>query len=295
MSHPAITKCGNMEFHWGERTYVMGILNLSPDSFSGDGIADPPAAIVQAQRMVAEGADVIDIGGETTRPGSAPISADEEIERIVPVIRKLASIISVPISVDTSKYEVAYQAVEAGAVMLNDQWGLRRDSRLAELAAARGLPLILMSNQREKGGYDARYKADTSNYNNVMPEMTQYLRESIDLALKMKVPEDNLIIDPGIGFGKNWEQNLEIIQRLSELKSLGRPILIGTSRKSFIGRVLDLPAEQRVEGTAATIAIAIAHGADMVRVHDVLPMVKVCRMSDAIVRRSYGEAISKVI
>jgi len=264
----------------------MGIINLSPDSFSGDGISDLESAVAQAHRLVAEGADILDVGGESTRPDSAPVSVDEEIKRVIPVIERLSPEVSVPLSIDTYKSEVARRALEAGAAMLNDQWGLKRDPKLAELAAEKGVPLILMSNQRDKGGYDAGVRRDTAYYGDVMDEVTSSLRNSLDLALRLGVPGESIILDPGIGFGKTWRQELEIIRRLGELKSLGRPILVGTSRKSFIGLVLDLPADQRVEGTAATISIAIANGADMVRVHDVKQMVRVCRMSDAIVRPS---------
>jgi dihydropteroate synthase len=280
------TKCGNTEFRWGERTYVMGIINLSPDSFSGDGITSLEAAVAQAHRFVSYGADILDIGGESTRPGSAPVSVDEEIRRVVPVMERLASEITIPLSVDTYKSEVAQQALKAGATVINDQWGLKRDQRLAELAAERGIPLILMSNQRDKGGYDAGIQRDIAYYDDLMTEVTSSLKNSVELALKLGVPRDSIIIDPGIGFGKSWRQELEIIRRLDELQGLGRPILIGPSRKSFIGMVLDLPISERLEGTAAAIAIGIAKGADMVRVHDVQQMVRVCRVSDAIVRWS---------
>lgn len=267
----------------------MGILNLSPDSFSGDGVGDDiEAAVARARQLASEGADIIDVGGESTRPGSAPVSADEEIRRVVPVIERLASELSVPLSIDSYKSEVAIRALEAGAKMLNDQWGLKRDPHLAELAAEWGVPLILMSNQRDRGGYDAGLKRDTADYEDVMVEITSSLKTSIELAKNLGVSQENIIIDPGIGFGKTWQQDLEIIQRLGELRELGRPILVGSSRKSLIGRVLELPVDDRVEGTAATVAIAIAHGADMVRVHDVRQMVRVCRMSDAVVRRGQG-------
>jgi dihydropteroate synthase len=278
------TKCGNTEFRWGERTYVMGIINLSPDSFSGDGITSLEAAVAQAHRFVSYGADILDIGGESTRPGSAPVSVDEEIRRVVPVMERLASEITIPLSVDTYKSEVAQQALKAGATVINDQWGLKRDQRLAELAAERGIPLILMSNQRDKGGYDAGIQRDIAYYDDLMTEVTSSLKNSLELALKLGVPQDSIIVDPGIGFGKSWRQELEIIRRLDELQELGRPILIGPSRKSFIGMVLDLPISERLEGTAAAIAIGIAKGADMVRVHDVQQMARVCRVSDAIVR-----------
>ncbi len=264
----------------------MGVINLSPDSFSGDGISDLKSAVAQAHRLVAEGADILDIGGESTRPNSAPVSVDEEVKRVVPVIERLASELTVPLSIDTYKLEVARQALEAGAVMINDQWGLKRDPQLAELAAEKGTPLVLMSNQRDKGGYDAGVGRDTAYYEDVMAEVTSSLHNSLDVALRLGVPGENIILDPGIGFGKTWRQELEIIRRLDELKPLGKPILVGPSRKSFIGLVLDLPVDQRVEGTAAAISIAIANGADMVRVHDVKQMVRVCRMSDAIVRLS---------
>ena len=255
----------------------MGICNLSPDSFSGDGLgSDIKAAVAQAKHFVAEGADIIDVGGESTRPGTEPASIediDDELRLVIPVIERLASEISVPLSIDTYKSGVASRAVKAGAAMINDIWGLKRDPRVAQVAAEAGVPVILMSNQRDAPCPD------------IMPEIISDLGRSISLAMKAGVPEQNIIIDPGIGFGKSPEQNLEIIHCLAELKSLGRPILLGSSRKSMIGSVLNLPPEQRLEGTAATLAIGIANGADMVRVHDVKQMVRVCRMSDAIIRR----------
>ncbi len=262
----------------------MGIVNLSPDSFSGDGIADLEAAVTQAHRFVSEGADILDIGGESTRPGSLPVSVDEEIKRVVPVIERLTHEVPIPLSIDTYKSEVAQQALEAGATMLNDQWGLKKDPRLAELAAERGVPIILMSNQRDRGGYDVGAQRDTGYYEDVMTEVASSLRRSLETALRLNVPRENVILDPGIGFGKTWQQDIEIIRRLAELKELGRPILIGPSRKSLIKMVLELPANERVEGTAAVIAIGIANGADIVRVHDVKQMVRASRMSDAIVR-----------
>ncbi len=280
------TMCRNTEFHWGERTYVMGIINLSPDSFSGDGILDIEAAVALARRLVSEGADILDIGGESTRPGSSPISIDDEIKRVVPVLERLASEVPVPLSIDTYKSEVAYPALKAGATMINDQWGLKRDKRLATLAAQWGVPLVLMSNQRDKGGYDAGVQRDTAYYKDLMAEVSSSLRIGLELVQRLGIPEENVIIDPGIGFGKTWQQDLEIIRRLEELKLLGKPILIGPSRKSFIKMVLNLPINERLEGTAAAVAIGIANGADIVRVHDVQQMVRVCRMTDAIVRPS---------
>jgi dihydropteroate synthase len=267
-----VTRCGNTTFHWRERTYVMGIINVSPDSFSGDGLSTVDAAVAQAERFVAEGADILDIGGESTRPKSAPISVDEEMRRVIPVLEKLADKVKVPLSVDTYKFEVARRAVDAGVDMLNDIWGLKQEPRLAELAAEHGLPMILMSNQRDKPE------------KNIVPAVLSDLKRAIDLALDAGVPWDNIIIDPGVGFGKTLEQNLELVHRLDELKALGRPMLLGTSRKSMIGLVLGLPPEQRLEGTAATVAIGIAGGADIVRVHDVKEMMRVCKMSDAVVR-----------
>jgi dihydropteroate synthase len=262
----------------------MGIVNVSPDSFSGDGVADIETAVAQARRFVEDGADILDIGGESTRPGSSQIALEEEIKRVVPVIERLARKIAVPISIDTYKYEVAKQALAAGAAILNDQWGLKKEPRLAELAAKRNAPVILMSNQRDKGGFDVGAGRDTAYYDDVMAEVISSLRQSVNIALKAGVSGENIIIDPGIGFGKTWQQDIEIIRRLRELKAWELPVLIGTSRKSLIKMVLNLPADQRVEGTAATVAISIANGADIVRVHDVKQMVRVCRMADAIVR-----------
>ncbi len=270
---PSVTRCGKTTFHWGERTYVMGIVNVSPDSFSGDGLDSADAAVAQAQRFVTEGVDILDVGGESTRPGSSPTSVDEELRRVIPVLERLAGKVKVPLSVDTYKFDVARRALDAGAEMINDIWGLKQEPRLAALAADRGVPIILMSNQRDKPR------------RNIISAVLSDLKKSIDVALDAGVPWENIIIDPGIGFGKTLEQNLELVRRLDELEVLGRPILLGTSRKSMIGLVLDLPPEQRLEGTAASSAIGIARGADIIRVHDVKEMIRVCRMSDAIIRR----------
>jgi dihydropteroate synthase len=263
----------------------MGVVNVSPDSFSGDGIADVEEAIAKAKQLVSEGADIIDVGGESTRPGSTPVSIDEELRRVVPIVERLAKEIRVPVSVDTYKVEVARQALKAGANMINDIWGLQKEPALADLAAQRGAPIVLMSNQRDSSCHD------------IMPAIISDLKRAVKQALSAGVPWENVIIDPGIGFGKTQLQNLEILQRLEELKILGRPILLGSSRKSFIGWILDLspeqrsnkvafvpPGDQRLEGTAATVAIGIARGVDIVRVHDVREMARVCKMSDAIVR-----------
>jgi dihydropteroate synthase len=277
------TKCGRAEFRWGEKTYIMGVVNLSPDSFSGDGIGgDIERTVAQARRMVDEGADIIDVGGESTRPGTEPMSigdVEDELALVIPAIERLVKEISVPISIDTYKSLVAVRALEAGAGVINDIWGLKKDPALARVAAEKGVPVILMANERDappKTGIVARVMAD--------------LQNGIDIAVKAGVPPQNIIVDPGIGFGKTLEQNLELVNRLSELKSLGKPILLGTSRKSMIGLVLDQPPERRLEGNLAVTAIGIANGADIVRVHDVKETALVCRMSDAIIRRgSIGE------
>jgi dihydropteroate synthase len=258
----------------------MGIVNLSPDSFSGDGIGDDiKRTVEQAQRMVADGADIIDVGGESTRPGTKPLSiedVEEELRLVVPAIKRLAKEIAVPISIDSYKSRVAREALDAGASIINDIWGLKQDPSLARLAAERGVPIILMANERDappKAGIVAKVLAD--------------LESGIKAALEAGVPPQNIIVDPGCGFGKTLEQNLELVNRLGELKKLGKPILLGTSRKSMIGLVLDRPADHRLEGNLALTAIGIANGADIVRVHDVKETALVCRMSDAIIRRGF--------
>lgn len=267
-----VTRCGNVDFRWGQRTYVMGVVNVAPDSFSGDGLRSVDDAVAQARRFVAEGADIIDVGGESTRPDFTPISIEEELGRVLPVVERLVNEMPAPVSIDTYKSAVARDAVAAGARMINDVWGLKRDPEIAQVAADSGIPLVITQNQRG------------ASFHHFFPELVADLERSLQLALKAGVEWSNIIVDPGVGFGKTVEQNLEIVRRLSELKSLGRPILLGTSRKSFIGLVLDLPVDQRLEGTAASIAIGIANGADMVRVHDIGQMVRVVRMSDAIIR-----------
>lgn len=258
---------------WGSRTYVMGIINLSPDSFSGDGLGtDLPAIVEQALRFQEEGADFLDVGAESTRPGAAPISPAQELRRLIPALEALAPRVNIPVSVDTYKAPVARRAIAAGARIINDVWGLKADPQLAGVAAQSGAPLILMHNQ------------ETRRYRRLLPDIFASLKHSVDRAVRAGVPRSNIILDPGIGFGKTPDHNLEILRRLPEFKALGFPILVGTSRKSTIGYVLDLPVEQRREGTAATVALAVAGGADIVRVHDVKEMTRVCRMSDAIVR-----------
>ena len=283
----------NHTWTWGARTYIMGILNVTPDSFSGDGLlqgADAvAAAVARAERMIAAGADILDVGGESTRPGSQPVPADEETRRVVPVIRALRQISDIPISIDTSKAAVAAAALEAGADMVNDEWGLRLDPDLAGVVAAAKAPVVLMHNRSNPKhasidpALGGRYVGIA--YENLLEDVKRELGISLELALRAGIPEDRIILDPGIGFGKTVEQNLELLNRLDEIKALGYPLLLGTSRKSFIGYTLDLPPDQRDEGTAATTVIGIMRGADIVRVHNVQINVRVARMTDAVVRR----------
>jgi dihydropteroate synthase len=280
-------------FHWGMRTYIMGILNVTPDSFSGDGLVQEAdsvaAAVTRGLEMVVHGADILDVGGESTRPGAEPVSEKEEIRRVVPVIRALRAETNVLISIDTSKAAVARAALDAGADIVNDVWGLRADQDLAQVVADAGSPVILMHNrsQRKHVQIDAalggRYVG--MEYDALIEDIKRELGVSIDLAHQAGITDDRIILDPGVGFGKTVEQNLEIIDRLDEIKAMGYPLLLGTSRKSFIGYTLDLPPDQRAEGTAATTAIGIDRGADIIRVHDVLINARVARMTDAIVRR----------
>ena len=260
-------------FDWGTRTYVMGIVNVSPDSFSGDGLDSAEAAVAQGMAMVGEGADMLDVGGQSTRPGHEPISVAEEINRTERVVERLAKSSAVPVSIDTYKLDVAEAAVDAGATIVNDVWGLQRSPAMANLAARRGCALVLMHNQD-----GTEYAGD------LMQEIKRSLREATRRAREAGVPPDRIWIDPGIGFGKTADQNWEVMRRLEELRELGQPILIGTSRKSFIGKLLDLPVTERVEGTAATVAAAILRGADIVRVHDVRAMTRVVRVADRIAR-----------
>jgi dihydropteroate synthase len=290
---------GNAVFEWGKRTYVMGILNVTPDSFSGDGIVQATEnpwenwvdrAVARAEQLVADGADLIDVGGESTRPGSQPVSAQAEQQRVIPVIRALRARIPVPISIDTYRADTARLALDAGADLVNDVWGLRMDAEMKRLIAQRGAPVVIMHNrskpkdavQSERLG--GRYVGVV--YADLMGDIIRELREQVDLALEAGIAPDKIIIDPGIGFGKTKEQNIELLDRLGELRVLGYPILLGTSRKGFIGFTLDVPPEERVEGTGVTVALGIERGADMVRVHDVKQMARVIKMTDAIVRRT---------
>ena len=269
----ATTRWGRWELAWGTRTFVMGIVNTTPDSFSGDGLEyNLEAAVEQGLRFQAEGADIIDVGGESTRPDSTPVDAEEEVRRVVPVVRGLAASLDIPVSIDTYKSEVARAALDAGASIINDVWGLKHDPEMAALAASEGVPVVVMHNQI---GTD---------YKDLVPDVIHALRSSLNLALETGVPIENVILDPGMGFGKTAEHNLQILRNLQEFKSLERPLLVGMSRKRTIGYVLDLPVDDRVEGTAATVALSIANGADIVRVHDVKVMARVARMTDAVVR-----------
>ncbi len=257
----------------------MGIVNVSPDSFAGDGIdSNVETAVAQAKKMASEGADIIDIGGESTRPQSISVSADEELHRVIPVLERLKMEISLPVSIDTYKLEVAQQALETGANMINDIWGLKHEPQLAELAAQKGVPLILMSNQR-----DISPKHEIT-FPDIISTVLSCLKQSIEIAIKAGVPPKNIIIDPGIGFGKTQEQNIELIGRLDELQILRKPILLASSRKSMISSILNLPPEQCLEGTLATTTIGITSGVDMVRVHDVKETLHVCQISDAVIR-----------
>jgi dihydropteroate synthase len=277
---------------WGQRTFVMGILNVTPDSFSGDGLlhGDPvSAALEQARRFVAAGADILDVGGESTRPGAQIVSAAEEQARVVPVIQALAAAhLDTLISVDTYKASVAEAALQAGAHWVNDVWGFKADPHLARAAARFGAPVVLMHNRSRPGTPELRQALGGryvgSVYADLLAEVCRELMESVALARAAGIPDERIILDPGIGFGKTVEQNLALLNRLDEIRALGFPVLLGPSRKSFIGYTLNLPPEQRVEGTAAAVAVGIVRGADIIRVHDVEPMLRVARMTDAIVR-----------
>ena len=286
---PAPSMIGRRRFAWGTRTFVMGIINVTPDSFSGDGVLAEAAsaggtatgqaspverAVAQARQMVADGADILDLGGESTRPGHQPVPANEELRRVVPVIAAIrAALPEAPISVDTTKAAVADAAVVAGANLINDVWGVGDDDSLARLAAARGVPLVVMHNREEP------------RYRDLMVEVIDDLRAALDRALRLGVRWDDLIVDPGFGFGKTPDHNLELLRELESLRVLGRPILLGTSRKSTLGRVLDLGPAELLEATLATTALGIAAGADIVRVHDVRENVRAARIADAIIRR----------
>lgn len=269
---------GRHRLDLGKRTLIMGILNVTPDSFSDGGLfLDPERAFVRVKEMVAQGADIIDIGGESSRPGAMPVPLEEEISRVIPVIEKLAPLIDIPISIDTYKYEVAKRALDSGAQMVNDISGLRFDPRMADLVAEMAVPVIIM---HMKGSPQDMQK--NPRYHSVTDDILIFLKERIRFAVKRGIRFDRIIIDPGIGFGKTLRHNLLILKYLKRFEALKRPILLGTSRKSFIGKVLDLPVGERLEGTAATVSLGIINGAHIVRVHDVAAMKKVAIMTDAI-------------
>ena len=275
-----ILDCGSQKLELGRRTLVMGILNVTPDSFSDGGLFfNAGTAVERAERMVAEGADIIDVGGESSRPGADSVSIEIEMDRVLPVIEKLAKTIKIPISIDTYKSSVARRALDVGASIVNDISALQADPDMASVVAEAGAPAILMHMKGTPKDMQLHPR-----YDSLIPEIISFLKTRVQAAVDAGISSDQIIIDPGIGFGKTIAHNLEIIRRLREFRSLEKPILIGTSRKSFIGKVLDLPADDRLEGTAATVAVAIANGADIVRVHDVREMARVACMTDAIVR-----------
>jgi dihydropteroate synthase len=279
-------------FEWGARTYVMGIINITPDSFSGDGTLNErdwlTAVVNQAKRFAADGADILDIGGESTRPGSVPVTAEEELQRVLPAIMAIRQELEIPISVDTYRAVVAAAALEAGADWINDVWGLRMDEKMAALVAECGCPIVLMHNRSkpkdvaQEARLGGRYVG--VEYQDLVADVIRELVESVDIAVRAGIRDEQIILDPGIGFGKTVSQNCLLIDELDVIKGLGYPVLLGPSRKSFIGYTLDLPPQERVEGTAAVVAIGIDRGADVIRVHDVREMARVARMTDAIVR-----------
>lgn len=294
-------RVGAQTFQWGSRTYLMGILNITPDSFSGDGLLSASstlgegpgvrAAIEQARGFLAAGADILDVGGESTRPGAQTVTVDEELGRVIPVIEALArEFPEALISIDTYKARVAEEAIRAGAHFINDVWGFRADPGMASVAARHGAPSILMHNRSKPANAQVlenlggRYVG--MEYGDLLEDVKRELMESVEIARAAGLPDDKIILDPGIGFGKTVEQNLELLNRLDEIRALGFPLLLGPSRKSFIGYTLNLPPGQRLEGTAAAVAVGIVRGADILRVHDVEFMARVARMTDAIVSRA---------
>lgn len=271
---------GRLRLELGRRTYIMGILNVTPDSFAGDGVMELEAALTRGRVLAAEGADILDLGGESTRPGAEPVPLAEELRRVIPVITRLVGELGAVVSVDTRKTEVARQALRAGAAMINDVSALRGDPTMAMVVAEAQIPVVLMH------GWGMPWRVPQNPVSrDILHEVRAFLAERIEAVVAAGIALDRILIDPGFGFGKTVQENLEILRRLGELRSLGRPIVMGTSRKGTIGKVLGgLPVTERLEGTAATVALAIAQGADIVRVHDVQSMVRVARMTDAIVR-----------
>ncbi|MFU0782022.1 MAG: dihydropteroate synthase [Thermoanaerobacterium thermosaccharolyticum] len=267
-----LLKMRDKEIEVGKRTYIMGILNMTPDSFSDGGKYNTfEKGMDRALKMIEDGADIIDVGGESSRPGYKPVTAEEELRRINDIVKKLREVNTI-VSVDTMKSKVAEESLKNGAHIINDIWGLQRDPDMAKVVADYGAGVVIMHNK------------DVAEYDDLLKDVISFLEKSIDIALKAGIKEENIMIDPGIGFGKTLEHNLTLMKRLDELKVLGFPILLGTSRKSMIGHVLKLDVNERVEGTAATVAIGISKGADIVRVHDVKEMARVAKMTDAMVR-----------
>lgn len=278
---PAKLRCSGLTLDLSERTYIMGVLNVTPDSFSDGGLhTGKEDALRRAMKMAEEGADIIDVGGESTRPGSEPVPEKQEIERTVPVIKEISKKLGIPVSIDTYKSAVAERALEAGASIINDISGLRFDPLMPEVAERHKAAVILM---HIKGA--PRDMQKNPSYEALLPEIMDYLREGIRLALSFGIGEDSIAVDPGIGFGKTFDHNLEIIKNLSELRALQRPIVVGPSRKAFLGRILDgAPATERLEGTAAAVTASILNGANILRVHDVGAMKKIAKTADAIKR-----------
>jgi len=273
-----ILRLGALTLAWGQRTFIMGVVNVTPDSFSGDGVLDVSEAVDRARQMLAEGADVIDVGGESTRPGADPVPVEEELRRVIPVVEALVRDLGAVVSIDTQKAEVARQGLESGAVMINDVSALRTDPAMAPVVAAHRAPVVLMHGYGES-------MAPSASTGDVMAEVVEFLRDRIGFAVAAGIPRESILLDPGFGFGKTVEQNLDVLRHLGTLRVLGQPIVIGPSRKGTIGRLLGgLPVDDRVEGTAAAVVVSIVQGADMIRVHDVQAMVRVARMTDMLSR-----------
>ena len=266
-------RIGNKEYKLGERTYIMGILNVTPDSFSDGGkFNEIDAAVSQAKKLVEDGADIIDVGGESTRPGAEYVTEEEEIKRVVPIIKAIKKELDVTISIDTYKSKTAEEAIKAGADIINDIWGAKYDKNIAKVAAKYNVPIILMHNRKAKP------------YEDLMKDVISDLQESIDIALEAGVKKENIILDPGIGFAKTYEENLVVMNNCEVIKEMGYPVLLGTSRKSMIGLTLNLPVNERVEGTLATTVMGIMKGTEFIRVHDVLENKRVAVMTDTILK-----------
>ena len=271
--------CRGYNLPLGKKSYLMGILNITPDSFSdGGNYRALEKAVVHARTMVDEGADIIDVGGESNRPGHQPIDDKEELARVIPVIERLLNEIDVPLSIDTNKPLVAQKVLELGVHIVNDIWGLQKENEMASIIAHYQVPVVIMHNQRHNN-----YPAD------IIDCIKTFLVQSIEIGLKAGIKEENIILDPGIGFGKNFEQNLLVVSRLQELKELGFPLLLGASRKSMLGHILDLPSQERVEGTIATSVLGAVHGVDIFRVHDVKENYRALKVADMILGKARGE------